>query len=443
MSKADLKSDDLTLSSDEFDSLVKGVKRSGELDLVTWEGYYESTATPDSDPLALLIMSKPLKAYLGSRGKLLDNHGSYAIDYTLTTDGKIEFTTVDDGKVSLMMARRYDDDTGTATVGFTGTRKGATISGSWAKLPLYLPDDGINSATLRRRLGTLTLSAQAVGDDNGSDDLALFKTSGSEILNEATVEYNTLASENCNPAPVSFHNAATRMTNDVLSRVNQDLKEKARDYDVESANSATPSLRDIAKSEFERSLEKYVKSRIAPAVEEAPDKLPYLPYYDALEERIEDKEVSLQANPKIAEMGPSTSYDPVARSAVVADRGRYCQDNYTDKEKTYGGAEQEYEDAKKERVSIQSKLDEVDAQIEKDKAESNDAMVQREQARKEQLEKDLKQAESDERDKEGKKDEAESKREDAMEKKDRAGEDAKNDKSREKWDGKVADVFGK
>jgi hypothetical protein len=65
----------------------------------------------------------------------------------------------------------------------------------------------------------------------------------------------------------------------------------------------------------------YSRSRIAAAMGEALDKLSFLPYYDDLERRIETEKVSLQADPKIEQMGPSmSSYDPIIRSAVLVDR---------------------------------------------------------------------------------------------------------------------------
>ena len=82
-------------------------------------------------------------------------------------------------------------------------------------------------------------------------------------------------------------------------------------------------------------------------------------------------------------MGPPTSsYDPIVRSAVLVDRDAYYDANYAKKEDVCHGAEQEYEDAKKQKENIQSQIDEIDEQIAEDKKNGDDAAAQQDQARK-------------------------------------------------------------
>jgi hypothetical protein len=59
--------EDFTLTDDEFWNFLKGVKASGELDLVTWEGYYEATDYPASvGARAFLIIAGTEKVYFGT-----------------------------------------------------------------------------------------------------------------------------------------------------------------------------------------------------------------------------------------------------------------------------------------------------------------------------------------------------------------------------------------
>ncbi|KAK0703600.1 hypothetical protein B0T26DRAFT_506890 [Lasiosphaeria miniovina] len=455
VSAANLKTDDLTLSSDEFDNLVKGLKSSGELDLVTWDGYYESTTTQDSDPLALLILSTTGKVYWGPRGKLMRDPDNHVVDYSLITGGKLKFTTTDDGDVSISFSRTYDDDAGTATVSFTGTRNKADISGSWANMPLC--ETGSDKSPIFKAWDLIwpwvSNTFTFIGGAAACYQIYLWirdsvrerrSTRTVRALNEATVEYRALAMHNCDPPAVNFRNAGERVTNDVLASAYQDLNDNPRDYNAQPTDQVVQSMPDITKPAFELSVRRYVSSRILPAVDEAVDPLSYLPVYNDLEKQVLDAKVSLQADPKIAEMGPSTSaYDPIDRAAVLSDRSSFYAADYAAKERAYDGAEQEYEDAKKKREDIQAQIDEVDKQIAKDKQDSDNAAAQRDQARKDQLEKDLDQAESDEHDKEDKKNTTESQKDDAKDKSDSAAEDEKNDTSKAQWDAKIADVFGK
>ena len=128
---ASLAVEDLTLSSEEFTNFVRGVKPSGELDIVTWEGYYEVTSPRNGDGcLAFLILSSTKKVYWGSREEVLGEPANHVVDYTLTTNGKVEFSTSTDGKVSIELTREYDDDAGTVKVefkvgsGFIGSGRG-------------------------------------------------------------------------------------------------------------------------------------------------------------------------------------------------------------------------------------------------------------------------------------------------------------------------------
>ncbi|KAH7885630.1 hypothetical protein F5I97DRAFT_1830723 [Phlebopus sp. FC_14] len=94
LTQANVTADDLTLSQDEYDNLVKGVKPSGELDLFTWEDYYVVTSSPEpNDPFALLIFANTEK-----------------------------FSTQADGLISVSLTREYDKDRAIATVKFSAWR---------------------------------------------------------------------------------------------------------------------------------------------------------------------------------------------------------------------------------------------------------------------------------------------------------------------------------
>ncbi|KAH7885597.1 hypothetical protein F5I97DRAFT_1928976 [Phlebopus sp. FC_14] len=74
---------DLTLSQDEYDNLVKGVKSSGELDLFTWEGYYVVTSSAHNDP------ANTGKVYWGIESQVLAHPNSHVVDYKIMPDNKL------------------------------------------------------------------------------------------------------------------------------------------------------------------------------------------------------------------------------------------------------------------------------------------------------------------------------------------------------------------
>ncbi|KAH7885607.1 hypothetical protein F5I97DRAFT_1419171 [Phlebopus sp. FC_14] len=116
---ARLAAGDLTLSQDEYDNLVKGVKPSGELNLLTWEGYYVVTSSPQNDPLALLILANTGKVYWGAQSQVLAHPIRHIVDYKITSDNKLHFSTQADGFVSISLTREYDKDKAIATVKFS------------------------------------------------------------------------------------------------------------------------------------------------------------------------------------------------------------------------------------------------------------------------------------------------------------------------------------
>lgn len=109
LAAANISTEDFKLTDDELKNFVNGVKPSGELDLVTWEGYYEATDYPASvGARAFLILAGTGKVYFGTPQEIQDRPLQHAVDHSLTGDGKIEFTLSSGDKVSIGLARNWD-----------------------------------------------------------------------------------------------------------------------------------------------------------------------------------------------------------------------------------------------------------------------------------------------------------------------------------------------
>lgn len=111
---------DLTLSQEEFNNMIKGVKLSGQLDLAVWTGYYEVTDGQSLDPLAFLILpSSPTTVYWGLRSEIMNEPNKCAVQYSLSNDAKLELTTSRHDRVSVQFTRRYEDAGDTVASSFT------------------------------------------------------------------------------------------------------------------------------------------------------------------------------------------------------------------------------------------------------------------------------------------------------------------------------------
>lgn len=111
---------DLTLSQQEFDNMIKGVKPSGELDLAVWTGYYEVADGKSLDPLAFLILpSSPTTVYWGSRSDIMNAPKKCAVKYSLSSDAKLELATSLHGRVSIQFTRQYQEASDTVASSFT------------------------------------------------------------------------------------------------------------------------------------------------------------------------------------------------------------------------------------------------------------------------------------------------------------------------------------
>lgn len=274
-----------------------------------------------------------------------------------------------------------------------------------------------------------------------ADDRQTRSRRGRSQLNEASVEYNALALENCEVGPVNFKNASSRITNDANARLNQQLNDHSPNWETTTTESITQDLRDLVKAEVENLLRKYIRNRISAIVEEELNELDFLPFIDEVVKNVVEANVSKQADPKLKELDtPSTSYDPIIQSRVIEARETHYASDYAEKEAAYNGAQKDYEDVKKHREDLESRVTEIDKKIAEEKSKGDEAAAQQEQARKDQLDKDLEKAKQDERDKDGRQKDAASREKEAKKKKEAAEKEAKDTDSK-KWDGKLAEVF--
>ena len=262
-----------------------------------------------------------------------------------------------------------------------------------------------------------------------------------KICDEEALLLKEVGEMSCDPPKVDFKNAGAKVTGDIISRINQELADDPPDYLTKTVQEITERLRAAAEAEAQRSTRSYVRSRILASIAQTLAKFEMLPDFDDFAKDVEDRLVGLQADPKIQELGPSTSYDMVVRPVVLNAQALYLRSDYARMESLYNGAEQEYEAAKKYKEKQQTAIDEVDKEIEEDKKKGNEDKAKNDQARRDRLGEELDRAKSDESDKKRKRDEAEEKKNDAKRKNDQAEEDAKRDNSRAGWDGKVGEVF--
>ncbi|GJJ09106.1 hypothetical protein Clacol_003328 [Clathrus columnatus] len=477
--KANLTVEDLTLSDVEFDNLVKGIKPSGELDIATWEGYYEVDTGSDTEPYAFLILSTTESVYWGSRSRIMDGPGDCIVQHSLSSDGKLNFSTPTDGSVSITLTRTYDDTTGTMSVQVSGTRDEQSFFGSQVTPPLdsfsQTPADAKQTPLdLQRKTtkGAISISRRVDVESLltwqdvctiAGTAMAVFgfavalyqvylwiKESRAErVIRAQRVEQQledkvslleVVVEPRANTLDVNWDSAWGTLTNDITSRINEKLNNI--DFNTQTPDQIVESLHQTARDAAVESLGNYVQHRIGSQILEMLDPFRSLPSYQRIKTDVTDEAVNEQIRPKLRDIGSDAStYDPLIRSLTLEARQRAFLDNYEQLSKAYNGAESAYEDARKKREGTEQDIKDVDRAIEEAQEAGNLEEQAREEERKRKLEEQLEELEKEEEEKEKARDEAQQAKNEAADQSQDADKDVNDDHSMDDWNDKGEGVF--
>ncbi|GJJ09133.1 hypothetical protein Clacol_003355 [Clathrus columnatus] len=478
--KANLKVEDLILSDVEYQDLVKGVKPSGELDIVTWEGYYETSMGPKTDPLAFLILSTTENIYWGSRSQILRSPREYGVEYSLTSDGKLNISTPKNGNVSITFTRIYDDSKATAKASVSGECNGESFSGVQVIPSLRrVASSFIDPSTCPSLPTTITDDSISTEDDSEGDvgtysmswqDVCLILGTGIAILTFIGLIYQTklwvneveekrkarakklrdrfeepegkvsivvVTEERANKLQVKFDNAWTTITRDITSQVHHELN--SIDFDKQTAEQIVSNLRETAKKEAKESLERYVRVKIGTKVIELLDPWHELPSYQEIKNLAMTDSINEHVQPKLRDIeNEPAPYDNLTRSLTLKARERAFSKKYDAIDKESNEATKAYKKAKEQRENTEKEIEDVKKNIENEKDPEE---KKKQEDRKNQLEEDLKNKKTTEDDKNKERVKAEKEKKEAADKSHEAEKDVKNDKSKDKWNEKGKHIF--
>ncbi|GJJ09103.1 hypothetical protein Clacol_003325 [Clathrus columnatus] len=475
--KANLTVEDLTLSDVEFDNLVKGTKPSGELEIITWEGYYEVDIGPDTDPYAFLILSTTESVYWGSRSQIMNRLGDCVVEHSLTSDGKLNFSTPTDDSVSIALTRTYDDTTEIMSVQVLGTRNGQSFSGGQAIPPLdsipATPADTKQAHLYLQRGKTKSAISTRVDDESSltwQDVRNMMETAMTcfgfavavyqvclwikeskkkraeraqrlqDNLEERVGLLEKMAEQRASKLDVNWDSAWKALTDGITSRINEKLNDV--DFNAQTPDQIVESLRQTASDRAVESLEDYVRYRIGSKIREMLDPFHSLPSYPKIKNDVTNETVTEQITPKLEKIGSDAStYDPLIRALTLEARRRAFLDNYEQLAEAYDGAESAYEDAKKKREDTEQDIEDVDRKI-KEAEEAGDLEEKaRQEERKKKLEEELKGRKEEEEEKEREKNDAQKEKNDAADQSQDADKDVNDDHSMDDWNDKGKGVF--
>ncbi|KAH7885634.1 hypothetical protein F5I97DRAFT_1830726 [Phlebopus sp. FC_14] len=275
LTQANVSADDLTLSQDEYDNLVKGVKPSGELDLFTWEDYYVVTSSPEpNDPFALLIFANTEK---------------------ITSDNKLQFSTQADGLVSVSLTREYDKDRAIATVKFSGTRDGKDISGEKEQPPIHaLNLQGpfrckAKPAPRMMMMAFMEVTEHWYENPIVASMVTVFGLLGGPALGfqifllremeEQEPLMDEITEESYRKPPTNYEGAPSAVNSGITSDLNQSFNDDPPDFS-RSADDLTRKYEPQANESAAAALSRYIQSRTMPDLARFVDMFRALPEFE-------------------------------------------------------------------------------------------------------------------------------------------------------------------
>ncbi|GJJ13683.1 hypothetical protein Clacol_007939 [Clathrus columnatus] len=410
---ANLDIEDVTLSDAELDNFIKGVTPSGELDITTWEGYYEAISADSAnlaDSIAFLIFSKTRGVYWGSRSEILsDVPGNYKVDYTLTSDGKINFSATNGNSVSITLTRTFDEATDNFDIKFSAAYNGQTISGEKVAPPLQ-------PVSIDRSTGQTLTILDAFSPVEASEnvfktwlDVYNFIASTCSILGyvpvtishlirwcrpetpekreerslrtrrqfeegRAVEEMELLTKHRTGSLHVDFSSAARELENMVTSAINNKLNRDTNwNRDVDEI---VQELKPLAETTGRDTIERYVKKRINPLIEQNLSPFASMYVYNEVKDRIQEEAIGSRVDTKITELWEKvelgdTPYDPLIRTLTLEARKRKFARDYKKSDADHMALESAYKAARRAKELVQGNLNEVEKEIQRAKEEKD------------------------------------------------------------------------